>query len=141
MTDQPNRQGPGFASQEPSSSDAPAFKRSGGNGMLAMKVIGWLMFAYGAVMLILLFSPAKDWALNHSIAALVSRTDRRVGNTVDGPGDEPIAIAGSAVVMFAGLWFALLVPWVMSRSRGKMEAIIEESQRERELGSQDPGAR
>lgn len=134
MTDQPNPAEPGFGAPAASSSDAAPPRRSGGNGLLAMRVIGWLMFAYGAVMLILLFTSAKDWALNYSIAALVSRTDRRAGNAIEGPVDEPIAIAGSAVVMFAGLWFALLVPWLIDRSKGKMEALIAESQEQRGQG-------
>jgi hypothetical protein len=88
-----------------------------------IRVIGIVMFLYGAVMLGLLFSPWKDWALDHSIAEVVSTTDRRASNQVSGSVDEPIAIAGSAVVMFAGAWFAFLVPWVMNRHhRSMMEA-------------------
>lgn len=101
---------------------APAKKSSGGNGLLLMRVIGLAMFAYGAVMLLLLFTSAKQWALEHSIAALVSRSDRRVGNTVVGVVDEPMAYAGSAVLMFAGLWFGLFVPWLLNRaSKKRME--------------------
>jgi hypothetical protein len=85
-----------------------------------MRVIGVVMFVYGAVMLGLLFSPWRDWALDHSIAEVVSTTDRRASNQVSGSVDEPIAIAGSAVVMFAGAWFALVVPWAMERHRRAM---------------------
>jgi H+/Cl- antiporter ClcA len=76
------------------------------------------MFAYGAIMLLLLWSPWRQWALEHSIAEVVSTTDRRVGNRVDTV-DEPIAVVGSAVVMFAGAWIGLLVPYVIDRSMRK----------------------
>jgi hypothetical protein len=79
------------------------------------------MFAYGAIMLVLLYSPQKEWALEHSIAEVVSTTDRRVDNRVD-TADEPMAIAGSAVVMFAGAWIGILVPYVMNRSLRKQRS-------------------
>jgi hypothetical protein len=99
--------------------------------MKQIRIIGILMALYGIVMLVLLATPYRDWALDHSIAHLVSRTDRRVGNSVEGPVDMPMAIAGSAVVTFAGLWFAVLVPWVFARKRGEMEALIRQAQAER----------
>ena len=95
--------------------------------MRTLRIAGLAMFVYGAVMLLLLLTPWREWALEHSIAAVVSRTDRRVGNTVDGPVDLPIALAGSAVVMLAGLWFGLLVPFVIRRSRDKQQALIAEN--------------
>jgi hypothetical protein len=36
--------------------------------VLALRVIGTVMVVYGAVMLLLLLTPARDWALDHSIA-------------------------------------------------------------------------
>ena len=84
-------------------------------------MLGLAMFAYGAIMLFLLYSPWKDWALEHSIAEVVSTTDRRVGNRVD-TADEPMALAGSAVVMFAGAWIGILVPYVMNRNTRKQMA-------------------
>lgn len=95
--------------------------------MTKMRIIGALMFLYGGVMLALLATPARGWALDHSIAELVSWTDRRVANEVNGSVDMPIAIAGSAVVMFAGAWFAVLVPLAFGRqlagaSRRRMTA-------------------
>lgn len=90
--------------------------------MWKMRVIGLVMFVYGAGMLLLLQTQYRDWALDHSIAEVVSTTDRRANNRVD-TADEPMAIAGSAVVMFAGAWIGLLVPFVMNRShRKQMEA-------------------
>lgn len=86
-----------------------------------LRVLGLAMFAYGAIMLLLLFSPQKQWALEHSIAEVVSTTDRRVGNRVE-TADEPMAIAGSAVVMFAGAWIGILVPFVMNRNTRKQMA-------------------
>ncbi|HWJ62856.1 MAG TPA: hypothetical protein VNS19_12890 [Acidimicrobiales bacterium] len=83
-----------------------------------LRVLGLGLFAYGAIMLLLLWSPWRDWALEHSIAEVVSTTDRRVGNRVDTV-DEPMAIAGSAVLMFAGAWMGLLVPYVMNRDARK----------------------
>jgi hypothetical protein len=85
-----------------------------------IRVIGLVLFVYGAVMLALLFSPWKDWALDHSIAELVSYSDRRVDNEVSGSVDDPIAYAGSAVVMFAGLWFGFLVPHTMAKHHAAM---------------------
>jgi hypothetical protein len=78
--------------------------------MRQLRIIGLVMLAYGAVMLLLLFTPWKEWAANHSIAHLVSRTDRRIDNEVHGSVDMPLSIAGDVVMMFAGLWFAFLVP-------------------------------
>ena len=87
-----------------------------------MKILGAAMFVYGAVMLALLFSPWKAWALDHSIAEVVSYTDKRVDNQVQGSVDDPLAYAGSAVMMFAGLWFWLLVPRVI----GNWQATVRE---------------
>lgn len=84
-----------------------------------------VLFLYGGIMLLLLMTPARQWALEHSIAEVVSRTDRRVGNTVVGDADMPMAIAGSAVMIITGLWIGLLVPWVMNRNRAKMMADSE----------------
>lgn len=106
--------------------------------MKTMRIIGGLMAFYAIGMLVLLATPARDWALEHSIARLVSSTDRRVGNTVAGPVDMPMAIAGSAVVAFAGLWFAIFVPWIIARKKGEMDALIVANMRDRESGpSQD----
>ncbi len=96
-----------------------------------MRIIGGLMSLYAIGMLVLLATPAREWALEHSIASLVSSTDRRVGNTVEGAVDMPMAIAGSAVVAFAGLWFAIFVPWIIARKKGEMEALVAESMRAR----------
>ena len=96
--------------------------------MKQMKIVGALMAVYGLVMLLLLLTPAKQWALEHSIAHLVSRTDRRVGNTVDGAVDMPLAVVGSAAVMFAGLWFALFIPRVFARSQAAMRQQIAQQQ-------------
>jgi len=87
-----------------------------------MRILGALMFFYGAVMLLLLFSPWKSWALDHSIAEVVSYSDRRVDNQVNGSVDDPLAYAGSAVLMFAGLWFWILVPRVI----GNWQASVRE---------------
>lgn len=84
--------------------------------MLTLRLLGAALVIYGGVMLALLATPHRDWALDHSIAEVVSSTDRRVGNEVSGSVDEPIAIAGSAVLVFAGLWIGLLVPYVIGRS-------------------------
>jgi hypothetical protein len=93
--------------------------------MKSFRILGGLLALYGAVMLVLLATPARQWALEHSIAHLVSRTDRRVGNTVDGAIDMPLALAGSAVLLFAGVWFGLYLPRVFRRSEGAMRAVIE----------------
>ena len=85
-----------------------------------MRVIGIGMIVYGGGMLLLLFTPWRDWALDHSIAEVVSYSDRRAGNQVSGSVDEPMAIAGSAVMLFAGLWFAFLVPWVINRNHRRI---------------------
>ena len=82
------------------------------------------MVVYGVVMLLLLLTPWRDWALDHSIAEVVSYTDRRANNQVSGSVDAPIAIVGSAVVMFAGAWIGLLVPRVLRRHQ---QAIAEQA--------------
>ena len=93
--------------------------------MKTFRILGGLLALYGAVMLVLLATPAKQWALEHSIAHLVSRTDRRVNNTVDGAVDMPLALAGSAVLLFAGVWFGLFRPRVSRKHGGAMRAMIE----------------
>ena len=93
--------------------------------MKTFRILGGLLALYGAVMLVLLATPAKQWALEHSIAHLVSRTDRRVNNTVDGAVDMPLALAGSAVLLFAGAWFGLFVPRVFRKHEGAMRSMIE----------------
>jgi hypothetical protein len=82
-----------------------------------LHLLGLAMFLYGAVMLGLLFSPWKVWAANHSVAAFVSATDKRVGNSIDTPVDMPLSIVGDAVMMFAGLWTGILVPRMLTRFR------------------------
>ena len=93
--------------------------------MIRLRLIGAALFAYGAVMLALLGTPWRDWALRHSIAHVVSVSDRRVGNTVDGAVDLPMAVTGSAVAMLAGLWFLILVPMVLDRWRDRLLAARE----------------
>ena len=90
--------------------------------MWKLRVLGIGMFAYGAVMLLLLNTQYRAWALDHSIAEVVSYSDRRVNNQVSGSVDEPMAIAGSAVMMFAGAWIGFLVPWVLDRNTRKQMA-------------------
>jgi hypothetical protein len=80
-----------------------------------LRILGFAMFAYGAVMLALLFTPWEAWAANHSIAAYASATDKRAGNSIDTAVDRPISIAGDCVVMFAGLWIGLLVPRMLKK--------------------------
>jgi hypothetical protein len=79
------------------------------------------MFVSGAVLLVMLFTPWKDWAANHSIASFVSATDRRVGNSIDEPVDMPMSIAGDVVMMFAGLWVGLLVPRMLKKFKAGYE--------------------
>jgi hypothetical protein len=97
-----------------------------------IRLLGLGMFAYGAAMLALLATPWRQWALEHSIAEVVSWSDRRAGNGVSGAVDEPMAVAGSAVMMVAGAWFGLLVPWVLNRHIGAMAADVQRlAERER----------
>ena len=90
--------------------------------MIRLRLIGGAMSANGATMLALLGTPARDWALRHSIAHVTSVSDRRVGNTIDGAVDLPMAVTGSIVMMLAGLWFLILVPWVLDRWRDRLHA-------------------
>lgn len=92
--------------------------------MARLRIVGGLLVLYGVGMLVLLYTPYKDWALDHSIASAVAVSDRRVGNEIDTTVDMPMAIAGSAVVTFAGLWIMLLVPWVLGRNH---RAIVEQA--------------
>ena len=78
--------------------------------MKQLRYLGYALLAYGTVMLVLLATPWNQWAADHSIIALVSRTDRRVGNEVHGSVDPYMSLAGDAVMIFAGLWFAFYIP-------------------------------
>lgn len=96
--------------------------------MARLRILGALLVIYGVGMLVLLYTPYKDWALDHSIASAVAVSDRRVGNEIDTTVDMPMAIAGSAVVTIAGLWIMLLVPWVLGRHRRAMIDQIAQGQ-------------
>jgi hypothetical protein len=87
--------------------------------MLKLRILGALMFLVGATLMILLFTPWKDWALDHSVAAFTSATDRRSGNSIDGPADMPMSIAGNAVLMFTGLWTGILVPRLLTKFKNQ----------------------
>ena len=86
--------------------------------MARLRILGLALVAWGAVGLLLLATPWRHLALEWSVARLVSLTDVRIGNEIDGGVDVPVAVAGSAAVLFAGLWFALYVPRVIARARG-----------------------
>ena len=77
------------------------------------------MFLVGATLLILLFTPWKDWALDHSVAAFTSATDRRAGNSIDGAVDMPMSIAGDVVLMFTGLWTGILMPRMLTKFKNQ----------------------
>ena len=83
--------------------------------MKQLRVFGLILFAAGAIMLLLLLTPWRDWASDHSIIHLISRTNRRVGDEVNGKVDLLLSIVGDVAVMFAGLWFAFLVPRMMQK--------------------------
>jgi hypothetical protein len=87
--------------------------------MLKLRIIGALMFLVGATLLLLLFTPWKDWALNHSVAAFTSATDRRAGNSIDAPVDMPMSIAGDVVLMFTGLWTGILMPRMLTKFKNE----------------------
>lgn len=114
---------------DPASTEPAPEARGSRIGLNKLRWIGLAMFAYGAVMLALMFTPAKQWALDHSIAALVSAGDRRANNMVEGPVDEPMAYVGSAVVMFAGLWIGLFVPWLLNRNHARMVEQVQAARR------------
>jgi len=82
--------------------------------MKSFRILGFVLLAYGAAMLVLLVV-AKDWALSHSIVHLVSRTNRRFGDEVNGSIDMPLALISSGVVMFAGIWFVWYIPRLMKK--------------------------
>jgi|GEM_PF-6599352 len=88
--------------------------------MKQIRLIGAGMFVYGAVNLVLLATPWREWALEHSVAHAVSASDRRAGNGIDGAVNMPMAIAGGVIMTFSGLWFGVFVPWVVERSFRRM---------------------
>jgi hypothetical protein len=83
--------------------------------MSRLRLLGACLFLYGVTMLVLLATPARNWALDHSIAEIVSYTDRRVASEIHGSVDLPVAVAGSVVTMFAGVWFAVVIPRMFRR--------------------------
>lgn len=90
------------------------------------RVVGLLMLAYGVITLLMLQSSYRDWALEHSLAEFVSRTDRRVGNEIRGGVDAPMAYAGAGVMIFAGLWFGLLIPYVFNKNDRRAQEMYED---------------
>ena len=90
--------------------------------MKQLRYLGYALLVYGGVMLLLLLTPWKHWAADHSVVALVSRTDRRVDNEVHGGVDLYMSLAGDVAVLFAGLWFAFYVPRMMGRYAMAMQA-------------------
>ncbi|MEZ5205008.1 MAG: hypothetical protein R2701_11705 [Acidimicrobiales bacterium] len=100
------------------------------------RIIGLAMLAYGAATLIMLHTSWRSWALDHSVAEVVSWSDRRASNEIRGSVDEPIVIAGSAVLVFAGLWFGLLIPWVFNRQDRQARSMYDDPE---DVESIDPG--
>ncbi len=83
--------------------------------MKQLRTFGFVLLAAGGIMLLLLLTPWRDWASDHSIIHLISRTNRRVGDEVNGKVDLLLSIVGDVVVMFAGLWFAYVVPRMLAK--------------------------
>jgi hypothetical protein len=90
------------------------------------RVVGLAMFAYGVLTLVLLQTDHRQWALDHSLAEVVSWSDRRAGNEIEGSVDEPMVIAGSAVLVFAGAWFGLLVPHLFRKNDRRIAAMYDD---------------
>ena len=93
--------------------------------MMKLRIIGFLLFIVGGVMLILLYTPHKEWALNHSVASFVAASDRKANNSIDTAVDMPMAVAGDVVLMFTGLWTALLIPHQLNKFRRGREQEAE----------------
>ena len=104
---------------------------------MTFRIVGLAMIAYGALTLVLLQTDHRDWALDHSLAEVVSWSDRRAGNEIEGSVDEPMVIAGSAVLVFAGAWFGLLVPFLFRRNDRQLMAMYDDDPVE---GDGGPGA-
>lgn len=83
--------------------------------MKQLRALGYVLLVYGGVMTLLLVTPWKHWAADHSIVALVSRADRRIDNEVHGSVDLYMSLAGDVAVLFAGLWFAFYVPRMLRK--------------------------
>lgn len=90
------------------------------------RIVGLLMLVYGVGTLVLLQTSHRQWALDHSLAEAVSWSDRRVNNEISGSVDEPIVIAGAGVMVFAGLWFGLLVPRAFNRWDRQQRAMYDD---------------
>lgn len=89
--------------------------------MWKLRLIGAVLFVWGALSILALGTSYEWLATDYSIARYASTTDRRAGNTVQEV-DEPMVIAGGAVAMFTGLWVGLLVPFVLNRNTRRMQA-------------------
>lgn len=83
--------------------------------MKQLRPIGFVLLAYGGLMLLLLLTPWRDWASDHSVVHLISRTNRRIGDEVNGKVDLLLSVVGDVAVMFVGLWFAYLLPRTMAK--------------------------
>jgi len=90
------------------------------------RIVGLLMLAYGVGTLILMQTDHRQWALDHSLAEIVSWSDRRVDNEISGSVDEPIVYAGAGVMIFAGLWFGLLIPRVFNNWDRQQRAMYQD---------------
>lgn len=90
------------------------------------RVVGLAMLVYGVATLVMLQTSYRDWALDHSLAEAVSWSDRRVDNEITGSVDEPMVVAGAGVMIFAGLWFGLLIPYVFNKDDRRAREIYED---------------
>ena len=92
--------------------------------MIRLRLLGLFLIVVAGIHLALMFSPWREWALNHSLVSYTSARSRR-GNSIDGPIDPLMAYVSDGVVVFAGLWIALLVPAVIKRHQHTMVAGIQ----------------
>lgn len=113
---------------------SPAHDRTEDPAMIRLRLLGLFLIVVAVGHLALMFSPWREWALNHSLASYFAAADRRAGNSIDGPIDPLMAYVSDGVVIFAGLWIALLVPALLNRHMPTMVAGIQARAAELEAG-------
>lgn len=80
-----------------------------------LRLAGSVLFVLGVASLVLLVTPARDWALRNNLTDLTALLDRRASNSIGGVDTVETVVIGGVIAIIVGLWVGLGVPFVLER--------------------------